>query len=144
MYNPPTLTLTQEVQTLTSANLSITNTDSKDPVKPGTKMVYTIKVSNAGPDNAEGITMVDTLDRNTTFISTSAPKGWKCTFADSKVTCTSSGLASGATAYIKISVLVKKSAPVGKDLVNNAEVTSLTFDPDLLDNDAVQKTRVVK
>lgn len=144
MYNTPSLTLTQEVQTLTSADLSITNTDSKDPVKPGTKMVYTIKVNNAGPDAAHGVVVVDTLDRDTTLMSTSAPKGWRCTYADSKVTCTSSGLASDATVYIKISVLVNKSAPVGKDLVNNAEVTSLTVDPNLMNNDAVQKTRVVK
>jgi len=144
LYNTPSLTLTQEVQVTASSDLSIGLTDSKDPVKPGAKMVYTIKVSNAGPDPAQDVIVVDTLDRNTTYISTSAPKGWKCTYANSKVTCTSASLASGATAYIKISVIVKKSAPVGKDLVNNAEVTSLTFDPDLLNNSVVQKTRVVK
>ncbi len=144
LYNTPVLALTQEVHVLTSADLSLSLVDSKDPVKPGVKMVYTLKISNAGPDPALNTIVVDTLDRDTTYISTSAPKGWTCTYAHSKVTCTSASLASGDSAVIKISVLVAKSAPVGKNLINNGNVTSLTFDPDLVNNSVVQKTMVRK
>jgi uncharacterized repeat protein (TIGR01451 family) len=122
VYRDGSRTLTQVVQAsaVASADLSIDKTDSKDPVKPGAKLVYTLVVKNAGPDAAQNITLVDTLDRNTTYVSTSAPKGWTCTFANSKVTCTSDGLASGSSATIKITVTVSKDAKVGKELVNNA------------------------
>jgi uncharacterized repeat protein (TIGR01451 family) len=146
VYRDASRTLTQIVQAseVASADLSIDKTDSKDPVKPGAKLVYTLVVKNADPDAAQNLTLVDTLDRNTIYVSTSAPKGWTCTHANSKVTCTSDTLASGSSATIKITVTVSKTAKVGKALVNNASVSSETFDPDLLNNSVVLKTLVVK
>jgi uncharacterized repeat protein (TIGR01451 family) len=146
LFRDASRTLTQVVQVSSapSADLAIDKTDSKDPVKPGAKLVYTLTVRNNGPDAAQNITLVDTLDRTTTYVSTSAPKGWACTYANSKVTCTSVGLASGSTTTIKITVTVNKDAKVGKELVNNASVLSETPDPDSLNNSVVQKTLVIK
>jgi uncharacterized repeat protein (TIGR01451 family) len=129
---------------IASADLSIAKTDSKDPVKPGAKLDYTLVVSNLGPNAAQNLTLVDTLDRNTTYVSVSAPIGWTCRYATGKVTCTSASLASRGSATIKITVKVNKTAKVGKDLVNNASVSSLTDDPVLTNNTVVQKTRVAK
>jgi uncharacterized repeat protein (TIGR01451 family) len=144
-YNNATRTLTQEVQAnVVAADLSITKIDKTDPVKPGAKLDYFLTISNAGPDAAQNITLNDTLDRNTTYVSASAPKGWSCEYANYQVTCISSGLASGSSAVIKITVTVNKTAKVGKELVNNASVSSETFDPDLLNNSVVQKTLVKK
>ena len=49
-----------------SANLSITKTDSPDPVLAGAPLAYTITVSNAGPSTAHGVTVVDTLPAGVT------------------------------------------------------------------------------
>jgi uncharacterized repeat protein (TIGR01451 family) len=146
VYRDASRSLTQSVQAVAvaSADLSIDKTDSKDPVKPGAKLVYTLIISSTGPDAAQNLTLVDTLDRTTTYVSTSAPKGWTCKHSNGKVTCTSAGLASGSTATIKITVTVNKDAKVGKELVNSASLSSETFDPDLLNNSVVQKTLVIK
>jgi uncharacterized repeat protein (TIGR01451 family) len=128
----------------TSADLSLTKTDSKDPIRPGASLTYTLTVKNLGSNAAQTITLVDTLDRDTTYVSISAPKGWSCKYANYAVACTSTSLASGSSAAIKLTVMVNKTAKVGKELVNNAMVSSLTYDPVLTNNTVVQKTLVAK
>lgn len=132
------------VNPASSADLSLTKVDSKDPVKPGAQLVYTLTVKNLGPNTAQSLKLVDTLDRNTTYVSIAAPKGWTCKYANYAVTCTSTSLASGSSAIIKITVTVSKTAKVGKELVNNATVSSTTYDPVMTNNSVVQKTMVSK
>lgn len=144
VFITPLLNLTQTVQTLTAADLSISVTDSKDPVKRGTTLVYTLTVRNAGLDAAQSVIVVDTLDPDTAFVSAKAPKGWTCTYASPEVTCTGASLTSGRSAVIKITVRVNKATAVGKNLINTASVTSETVDPDMANNSASQTTRVVK
>src|SRR2546423_146267 len=60
------------------ADLSITKTDSPDPVAPGTNLTYTIQVANAGPDAAMAVSLMDTIPSGTSFVSLSAPAGWTC------------------------------------------------------------------
>ena len=129
---------------LPAADLGITKADSKDPIKPGAGLVYTLVVSNNGSYAAQSVSVVDTLDRDTIYVSTSAPKGWSCSFATGKVTCTNASLAVGSTAAIKITVTVSKTVKTGKELVNNAAVSSATYDPDSTNNLVVQKTLVLK
>ena len=43
------------------ADLSLTNTDSPDPVLAGELLTYTLTVDNAGPDDATGVELTDTL-----------------------------------------------------------------------------------
>jgi uncharacterized repeat protein (TIGR01451 family) len=143
-FNNLTKTLTQVVTSPISADLSLTKTDSKDPVKPGAQLVYTLTVKNLGPNTAQTISLVDTLDRNTTYVSVAAPKGWTCKYANYAVICTGTSLASGSSAIIKITVTVNKTAKVGKELVNNAVVSSTTYDPVMTNNTVVQKTLVAK
>jgi uncharacterized repeat protein (TIGR01451 family) len=128
------------------ADLSLTKTDSKDPIKPGDKLVYTLTISNLGPNTAESVVLFDKLDANTTYVSTSAPKGWKCSYAKNSamVSCNSASMVSGGTAIIKITVAVNKTAKVGKELVNTAEVSSTTYDPEMANNTVTQKTMVSK
>ena len=146
VYSAPYLALTQVVEDVPAdaADVSINKIDSKDPIKPGAKLVYTLVVSNVGPYAAQDLTLVDILDRNTTYGSISAPKGWTCAYSNYKVTCSSASLAAGSSASIKINVTVNKTAKVGKDLVNNAVVSSATYDPDMLNNSMVLKTTVAK
>jgi len=95
---------------------------------------------------AESVIVTDKLDVTTTYLSVSAPRGWTCSYAENSgtVTCTIDSLKSGSSAIIKITVLVNKTAKLGKELVNNAFVSSSTFDPDMSNNAIVQKTMVAK
>ena len=144
LYNVPTLALTQTVQSGQSADLAIQKTEIKNPVKPGAKLVYILKVSNSGPDTAQNPILVDMLDSNTTFASTVAPKGWTCGYVDSVVTCTGSTMAMGKTANITITAIVKKTASIGQELVNTASVTSTTYDPNMTNNSITQTNMVRK
>jgi uncharacterized repeat protein (TIGR01451 family) len=126
-----------------SADLSITKTDSKDPTRPGARLTYTLVVTNLGPDSASSVKVVDTLDSHTTYTSISKPKGWTCS-TGSTVTCSATSLGKSATATIKITVTVAKSAPVGTSLINVAEVSSNTLDPVTTNNSVTQTTLVSK
>jgi len=145
-YNDAMMSLTQVINTPVFADLSIDKTDSKDPVKPGTKFTYSLLVTNLGKNTAENVIVTDKLDVTTTYLSISSPRGWACKYVklSGTVTCTINSMKSNSTALIKITVMVIKAAKVGKELVNNAFVSSSTFDPNLSNNAVVQKTMVVK
>ena len=51
------------------ADLSITKSDAKTSVVPGTSTTYTITVTNIGPSTAVGATVSDPLPAGTTFVS---------------------------------------------------------------------------
>lgn len=144
LYNQPTLALTQDVQLGTSADLTIGLKDSRDPVRRGAYLIYTLVVKNTGPDTALSVKIVDRLDYNTTYVSYMAPRGWTCMYADYEVTCTRARLSRGTSASITITVRVNKFAQVGRYLVNNAYVTSITYDPKLTNNRVFQKTMVAR
>ncbi len=51
----------------TSADLSVSKTDSPDPVIAGNNLSYTITVTNAGPSNALGVSLTDVVPTGTSF-----------------------------------------------------------------------------
>src|SRR5262249_12989574 len=71
-----------------TADLSITKTDSPDPVAVGTALTYRIQVSNAGPARATGVVVTDNLPNGVTFVSAQSTQG-SCTVSSNKkrVTC---------------------------------------------------------
>ena len=113
-----------------SANLSITATDSPDPVRIGTNYAYTLSVANDGPTAATALSVVDTLPSGTTFVSAGGA-GWTCTTGQT-VTCTmpSLGAASSAPA---ITIVATAPATAG-NITNTATVSSSTFDPNTANN----------
>ena len=58
-----------------TADLTITKTDSPDPVGPEGPLVYTLVVSNAGPQKATGVTVTDTLPASVTLVSVNPSQG---------------------------------------------------------------------
>ena len=115
-----------------SAELSLTKTDSPDPVTAGTNLTYTITVNNAGPDSASTVSVSDTLPANTSFVSLSAPAGWSCTTpavgAGGTVTCSNPAMAVGSAVFT-LTVSVSATAGGGTVISNTATVTSTTADP---------------
>jgi uncharacterized repeat protein (TIGR01451 family) len=71
------------------ADLSITKTDGVTTATPGGSLTYTITASNAGPSNATGATVADTLPAALTGT-------WTCVGAGGG-TCTASAAATSTT-----------------------------------------------
>jgi uncharacterized repeat protein (TIGR01451 family)/fimbrial isopeptide formation D2 family protein len=62
---------------LVGADLSITKSDSPDPVTAGTYLGYEINVTNNGPGYARNVNVTDTLPDGVMFSSASPPPKWK-------------------------------------------------------------------
>ena len=100
-----------------SPDLGVVKSDDPDPVVAGTQLTYTVVATNHGPADATGVVVTDTLDPNTTFVSTSL--GTDCSHAAGVVTCELGDLLNGDFVQFTITVLVSPGAPVGEDSLNN-------------------------
>jgi uncharacterized repeat protein (TIGR01451 family) len=60
-------------------DLSLTVTDSPDPVFPDGNITYTIPVTNAGPDTATSVNFNCFNNGTLQFQSATTPAGWNCT-----------------------------------------------------------------
>jgi uncharacterized repeat protein (TIGR01451 family) len=120
-----------------SANLAITKSDSPDPVLEDTPLEYTLQVTNAGPNPATNVVLVDTLPSGVVFQS-STPGGPTCTHTSGVVTCNFSTLAPLDSTTVRIVVL----PPTPGQIVNTAEVEADELDPDTSDNTDSETTTV--
>ncbi len=119
-------------------DLSITKTDSTDPVLPGGSLTYTVAVVNDGPGEATGLIVTDTLPPGVTFVSAQGAS-WDCNESGGVVTCTRYSLSSGSSSNILITVTAPASSGT---ITNSASVTSTTPDPDSDNNAATEQTTV--
>ena len=121
------------------ADLSITKTDSPDPVVVLQPLTYTLAVSNAGPQSASSVSVSDTLPAAVVF-QTASGTGWICTEGGGLVTCTRPSLAVGAAPDITLTV----TAPaIPTTLTNTATVTASTADPSSANNTDSEDTTVI-
>ena len=98
-------TATESTAVETIADLSITKSDSMDPVTTET-FIYTLEVSNPGPSDATDVTLTDVLPAGLVFESSD-----ECTEADGTITCAVGNLAAGATSARDFSVSLEPSFP---------------------------------
>jgi uncharacterized repeat protein (TIGR01451 family) len=130
-----------------SSDLSVTKSDSPDPVNAGSNITYTITVNNAGPDAAINATLADTLPANTTFVSLSSPGGWSCATpavgGTGLVNCSIPSLAVSAPAVFTLVVNVDTDAGAGSTISNTATVASDSADPSQPNNTITADTAVL-
>ena len=124
-------------------DLSITKTDTPDPVIAGTDLRYDITVTNEGSNLAEDVVVVDTLPNGVTYVSNTdtcvqAPAG--------TLTCSLGDILPGAQKTFTIQVAVSSTAIVNgiTTLTNRAVVSALTSDPNPANNTVEASTIVIE
>ncbi len=134
--DPGNNTATMETTVNTRANLVLSKTNAPNPVVAGEPLTYTLSVTNAGPSDAVGVVITDTLPPGVSFQSASPG----CVEAGGTVVCTVGTVANGNTESVTIVVLVN-AATVG-NLENTAVVAGSTTDLQPGNNTAVASAGV--
>ena len=118
------------------ADLSVTKSDSPDPVAVGQNLTYTIVVTNNGPFEAPGVMVADPIGIST-FVSATPNQG-SCDESNRTVSCTLGTIASLAGSTVTIVVTPTQTGLLG----NAVSVTADSIDPSLSDNSATANTTV--
>jgi uncharacterized repeat protein (TIGR01451 family) len=124
---------------IATAELSVTTTDSPDPVPVGGTLTYAITVNNGGPSSAMNVTLADTLPASVTFGSATPSQG-SCTQSGSTVTCNLGSIADGGLATVTITVTPNATGTIS----NTATVSANESDPNGANNTATVTTTVNK
>jgi uncharacterized repeat protein (TIGR01451 family) len=111
------------------ADLGLALSASASAVHPGAALTYAITVTNNGPIDSTGSTVVDTLPAGVSLVSASPG----CGLASGTVTCRLGALASGASAMLSI---VATAPGRAASLTDTAQVTGNERDFVASDNDA--------
>ena len=111
------------------ADLTIAKTPSIDGPEPGDQVTYALVVTNAGPRDATGVQVLDTLPAGVTYVSASA----ECILLAATLICEIPVLADGASATFTVTVEVG-GLPLGTELVNGASVSANEEDPVMSNN----------
>jgi uncharacterized repeat protein (TIGR01451 family) len=109
-------------------DLEIVKVVDDDQPAPGDTVVYTLTVTNNGPNDATGVVVTDTVPAGLTYVSDDCGG----VFVDPTLTWTVGNLANGASAICNVTVTVDADAE--GDLVNGATVTADNSDPDTTNN----------
>jgi uncharacterized repeat protein (TIGR01451 family) len=122
----------------TTADLSITNIDTPNPVIAGNNITYTVVVKNNGATAASTVAFSEAIPANTTFVSAtpSPATGWSCAVVSGTLTCSNATLASGASATFTVVLTVNSGTASGTVITDTANVSSNTTDPNPNNNSA--------
>ena len=130
---------------VTQADLSLTKTDSPDPVNVGSNLTYTITLHNNGSSDAQNVSITDAIPAGFTFVSLSTPGGWSATTpavgANGTVTLTKTTVTNGEDDVFLL-VVTPSANTGGQDITNTATVTSTTTDLVAANNTATATTTV--
>jgi len=106
------------------ADLTLTKADSRDPVTEGDTFAYGLRVTNAGPDPATGVTLVDTLPPEVSF-SSAVPGQGTCGHDAGVVTCDLGTITPGNRVQVRINVVAETAGTA----TNTASATANETDP---------------
>jgi uncharacterized repeat protein (TIGR01451 family) len=119
------------------ADLSITKTESRDPVMVGNPLTYTMTVTNAGPSVNDNVTVTDVLPASLTFGTTTQTRG-SCFFIAPTLTCNLGTMSVGATATITLAVTPNTPGTI----TNTATITGSESDSNSANNSASETTKL--
>ena len=141
--------VTELTSVITRADLSMSKTDSPDPVIAGENLTYNLSATNIGPSDAQDLRIQDTLPSGAAFVSATPSAGASCTMpaigaTGGTVDCTWSG-ATTPTTVRTVSVVVRTCPDLscGDQLSNTASASTTTTDP-VSTNDSATATSEVQ
>ncbi|MDD5544137.1 MAG: SBBP repeat-containing protein [Acidobacteriia bacterium] len=112
------------------ADLQITETASSASELVGTNEVYSVAVTNLGPNTATGVSWSDAIPSGATMGSFTNPLGWACGLSGGLFTCTkAASMAMGETDSFTIALTVNCGQADGTVVGNTDTVTFPGFDP---------------
>ncbi len=141
-----------------TADIAVTKAVSAAVVAVGQALNYTVVVSNAGPDRAAGVTVLDTMPAGLASLTwtCAATPGSSCPANGTGDITSSIDLAAGGSATFTVSATVTSAAPntivntataaVGPDTIDpdpTNNTASVTFAVDFTSSLSVQKTATV-
>lgn len=119
------------------ADLSVSKSDDADPVMAGDTLIYTVQVDNAGPLDATGVVVTDTLPAGVTFVSTAG-----CAEDPNGVpTCSLGTILSGGSTQFTVTVNV--DADTSGTIINRVDVSGNEVDPNPSNNSDIEDTMVL-
>ena len=134
----PAITGTCEVCIVNpGVDLSVTKTDSQDPIDNGNPLVYTIDVTNSGAGAAADVVVTETLPAGVTFVSTSG-----CAEDPGGVPTCTLGAISGVSSR-QYTVTVDVDPGTTGVITNGVVVTQSTTETAPGDESATEETTVV-
>ena len=137
-----TSTTQLELLVVTPADLSISMSDSPDPVLAGNQLTYTVTVDNNGPTDAQNVVVTDVLPAGTIYVSDTD----NCVESSTgTLTCSLGSIAANDSDSFDIAVFVDASVPHGTTITNNASVADVgieTADPNT-DNNSISEDTLV-
>jgi uncharacterized repeat protein (TIGR01451 family) len=133
--NPANDWVTNLAFVVPSADLELTMSDRPDPVFLGDDLLYTLAVTNYGPNVATGVILTNVLPPGVSFLSVTASQGG-CGRAGNEVTCNLGSLSSGAG--LSVALLVRPL--LAGSFTNRASVSSQIIDATPANNVAAQQT----
>ncbi|HKQ87773.1 MAG TPA: C25 family cysteine peptidase [Candidatus Acidoferrales bacterium] len=132
-----------------TADLSVSQMATPNPVAAGGSITYTITVKNNGPSTATTVSYTEAipaLPGYATFASLSCPAGWSCTTPSvggtGNVTGSIANLASGATATFILVLNVNAATPSGSIISETANISSSLTDPNPENNSVTTNVTV--
>ncbi len=127
-----------------SADLLTTKVDiTPEPVAPGDQVLYEIRVTNLGPDEATDVVLHESLDPHMIYVSDS--HGCAASGSPTQLTCLLGNIANGASVTFQVTVDIDPTSPIAsglqdgdcqnaEDLCNTVTVSARTSDPSLDNN----------
>ncbi len=131
---------------VSTADLSVTDAGTPNPVAAGSNITYTQVVTNNGPSAADNATLVAPIPTNTTLVLFTPPSGWSCLTPGSggtgNVVCTDVNLAGSTNATFTMIVQVNAGTANGTVITDTVSVSSSVNDPNTANNTASVNTVV--
>ena len=129
-----------------TADLSLADSGSPNPVAVGGNITYTQVLTNNGPSAADNATLIAPTPPNTTFVSFSAPAGWSCSLpavgAAGTVVCVNVDMVGGTAASFSFVVTASPSLARGSVITDTVSAASSTADPISTNNTATASVTV--
>jgi uncharacterized repeat protein (TIGR01451 family) len=130
------------------ADLSISQTASAPVVAAGANVVFTIVVTNNGPNQSQNVVFYENIPANTTFQSIgTVPTGWTCTTpavgGTTPINCSIASLANAGTATFTVTLKVGAATAAETAIQNVTSVTSNTTNDPVASNNTSTTTTLV-